>query len=347
MTKPADSADSVSALLSVQDLRVEFRTRRGRVAALDGVDFDLRPGRTLAVVGESGSGKSVTARAIMGILPRRSARITSGRILLDGTDLLRLDEQRRREVRGRRIAMVFQDALSALNPVMPVGYQITEGVRRRRGLGRADARKLAGELMDQVGIPAAGARVAAYPHEFSGGMRQRVLIAMALSQDPEVLIADEPTTALDVTVQAQILLLLNRLQRERNMALLLITHDMGVVANTADDIAVMYGGRVVERGSTAQIFAAPAHPYTRALLDSIPRPDLRGLALPAIGGTPPDPGARPTGCSFRTRCPLAFEPCSQEPPIVRWLEPVRPSEPGSMPVERMSACFRTEQEVGR
>ena len=332
-----------TALLSVRDLRVEFRTRRGPVRALDGVDYDLQRGKTLAVVGESGSGKSVTARAIMGILPSGSCKVTSGEILLEDRDLLKMGERGRRAVRGRRIAMVFQDALSALNPVLPVGYQITEGERKRSDLSRSAARTLAADLMEQVGIPAARARVGAYPHEFSGGMRQRVVIAMALAQNPEVLIADEPTTALDVTIQAQILRLLTDLQRERNMGLLLITHDMGVVANTADDIAVMYAGRVVERGSVAQVFASPAHPYTTALLESIPRPELRGRPLPAIGGTPPDPGSRPTGCSFRTRCPHAFDRCVLEPPMVRWMEPVAPTDARSG--ERLSACHLTAARV--
>ncbi len=334
-------------LLSVRDLRVEFHTRRGRVAALDGVDYDVHRGRTLAVVGESGSGKSVTAKAIMGILPRNSSRITTGQVLLDGTDLLTMSEPARQAVRGARIAMVFQDALSALNPVLPVGFQITEGARKRQGLSKAAARALAGDLMEQVGIPAARARVGAFPHEFSGGMRQRVVIAMALAQDPELLIADEPTTALDVTIQAQILRLLVDLQEQRNMGLVLITHDMGVVANTADEIAVMYGGRVVERGSSPQIFASPAHPYTRALLDSIPRPELRGRVLPAIGGTPPDPASRPTGCSFRTRCPKAFDLCSSEPPVVRWIEPLGPGDPGTGTGERLSACHLTAKAVPR
>ncbi len=325
------------ALLSVRDLRVEFRTRRGTVTALDGVDYDLHEGRALAVVGESGSGKSVTARAIMGILPRKTAKVTSGQILLHGLDLLAQPEPERRSGRGARIAMVFQDALSALNPVLPVGFQITEGAWARGGCSRADATKLAADLMDQVGIPAARDRVKAYPHEFSGGMRQRVMIAMALAQNPEVLIADEPTTALDVTIQAQILRLLTELQRQRHMGLILITHDMGVVANTADEIAVMYGGRVVERGAVGDIFGRPAHPYTRALLDSIPRRELRGSMLPAIGGTPPDPAHRPSGCSFRTRCPVVFDLCTTEPPLVTWTE--RRSD--GTAADRVSACHRS------
>jgi oligopeptide transport system ATP-binding protein len=281
---PAAPGTGSTPLLEVSGLRVEFRTARGTVTVLDGVDYQLHRGRTLAVVGESGSGKSVTARAIMGILPRKAARITGGSIKLAGVDVLRLPESQRRAVRGARIAMIFQDALSALNPVLPVGFQIVEGCRRKEGLSRSAGRRRAVELMDQVGIPAAAARVDAFPHEFSGGMRQRVMIAMALARDPEVLIADEPTTALDVTIQAQILRLLADLQAERNMGLVMITHDMGVVANTADEIAVMYAGRVVERGSAADIFATPAHPYTRALLGSIPRPELRGLRDRPPGG---------------------------------------------------------------
>ncbi|WP_051266153.1 ABC transporter ATP-binding protein [Nakamurella lactea] len=332
------------ALLSVRDLRVQFRTRRGPVTALDGVDYDVYAGRTLAVVGESGSGKSVTARAIMGLLPRRTSTVTGGRIMLGGRDLLSMSKSARQAVRGERIAMVFQDALSALNPVLPVGFQISEGARKRRHLDRRAARQLAVDLMDQVGIPAAKARVGAFPHEFSGGMRQRVLIAMALAQDPEILIADEPTTALDVTIQAQILRLLTDLQAQRQMGLVLITHDMGVVANTADEIAVMYCGRIVEQGSCGAIFESPAHPYTQALLDSIPRPELRGTLLPAIPGSPPDPAHRPSGCSFRTRCPRAFAACVDEPPVVRWLEDPRVGQPppAAEPVpaagQRLSAC---------
>jgi oligopeptide transport system ATP-binding protein len=316
---PAAPGTGSTPLLEVSGLRVEFRTARGTVTVLDGVDYQLHRGRTLAVVGESGSGKSVTARAIMGILPRKAARITGGSIKLAGVDVLRLPESQRRAVRGARIAMIFQDALSALNPVLPVGFQIVEGCRRKEGLSRSAGRRRAVELMDQVGIPAAAARVDAFPHEFSGGMRQRAMIAMALARDPEVLIADEPTTALDVTIQAQILRLLADLQAERNMGLVMITHDMGVVANTADEIAVMYAGRVVERGSAADIFATPAHPYTRALLGSIPRPELRGLRLPAIAGSPPDPSAKPSGCPFRSRCPQAIAVCATDPPVVRWM----------------------------
>jgi oligopeptide transport system ATP-binding protein len=319
-------------LLEVAGLRVEFRTRRGVVEVLDGVDYQVHRGRTLAVVGESGSGKSVTARAIMGILPPRSARITAGEIRLDGVNLLGMPEAGRRAVRGARIAMVFQDALSALNPVLPVGFQIVEGCRRKEGMSRAEGRRRATELMDQVGIPAAAARVNAYPHEFSGGMRQRVMIAMALARDPDVLIADEPTTALDVTIQAQILRLLADLQEQRTMGLVLITHDMGVVANTADEIAVMYAGRVVERGSCSDIFASPAHPYTSALMGSIPRPELRGHRLPAIAGSPPDPSHRPSGCPFRSRCPHAMPICATENPAMVALD-------GSTPgVDRSAAC---------
>jgi oligopeptide transport system ATP-binding protein len=329
-------------LLSVSGLRVEFQTRHGCVLALDGVDFDLHRGQTLAVVGESGSGKSVTARAVMGILPRRRSRVTAGSIRLAGAELLTLPESGWRSVRGARIAMVFQDALSALNPVLPVGYQIVEGCRRRGGWSKAAARARAADLMDQVGIPDARSRLGAYPHEFSGGMRQRVMIAMALAQDPEVLIADEPTTALDVTIQAQILRLLADLQAERNMGMVLITHDMGVVANIADEVAVMYAGRVVERGSCSQTFDAPAHPYTKALLGSIPRPQLRGCSLPAIAGTPPDPAVLIVGCSFRPRCPSAMDICINEPPIVRWTQ----QEPTSgRSEERMSACVLSVAKV--
>jgi oligopeptide/dipeptide ABC transporter ATP-binding protein len=299
--------------LQVTDLQVQFDTHGRTVRVLDGVNYDVPRARTLAVVGESGSGKSVTAKAIMGILPP-SATITSGRIELDGVDLLTQSESARRAVRGARVAMIFQDALSALNPVLPVGYQIVEGCRRKEGMSRAEGRRRAIELMDLVRIPAAKARVNAYPYEFSGGMRQRVMIAMALARDPEILIADEPTTALDVTVQAQILRLLADLQAERSMGLILITHDMGVVANTADEIAVMYAGSVVERGPAAEIFARPAHPYTVALLESIPRPELRGQRLAAIAGSPPDMSRKPPGCPFAPRCPHAMPVCSTTVP---------------------------------
>jgi len=304
------------ALVDVGALRVEFRTRAGWFRAVDDVGFRLSPGRTMAVLGESGSGKSATARAMLGVLPATQSRVTAGHIRVDGRDLLSLSEVERRKVRGADVAMVFQDALSALNPVLPVWFQVSEGCRRREGLSRRQARERAVDLLDQVGIPDAGLRSGDFPHQFSGGMRQRVMIAMALSGNPRVLVADEPTTALDVTIQAQILDLLHRLQEERRMSLLLITHDMGVVAQVADDVTVMYAGKVVEQGTADVVLRRPAHPYTRALMRSVPRPEQKGRQLPVIPGSPPDLGALPPGCAFRPRCPGAGHDCHRPPDLV-------------------------------
>jgi oligopeptide/dipeptide ABC transporter ATP-binding protein len=290
------------SLLSVSDLRVAF----GKVTVLSGVSFHLDAGETLALLGESGSGKSVTAQAVLGILDTPPARVT-GAVHLHGRDLLRMPERDRRRVRGREIAMVFQDPLSALNPVFTVGYQIAEPLRVRDGLSRRDALARAAELMDLVRIPGARERIHDYPHQFSGGMRQRVTIAMALALDPAVLIADEPTTALDVTVQAQLLDLLAELRRERHLALLLITHDLGVVAQVADRIAVMYAGRIVEQADAGALYRAPAHPYTAALLaaaaDGTP-----------IDGVPPDPADPAPGCAFAPRCAYVQPVCLAVPP---------------------------------
>jgi len=305
-------------LLEVRDLRVEFRGRGGTARALNGVSYHVDPGETLAVLGESGSGKSVTALTIMGILDSPPARVTGGEIRYRGRDLLALPEPERRRVRGKEIAMIFQDALSALNPVFTVGYQIAENLRTREGMSRADATTRAVELMDLVRIPGARDRIRQYPHQFSGGMRQRVMIAMALAQQPKVLIADEPTTALDVTVQAQIMDLLAELRREFGMALILITHDMGVVADVADRIAVMYAGRIVEHAGVHDLYRAPAHPYTRGLLDSIPRLDAKGGDLATIPGLPPSLTAIPAGCAFHPRCPYIRPVCRETvPPEVR------------------------------
>ncbi|MDN3239741.1 ABC transporter ATP-binding protein [Glycomyces tritici] len=306
-------------LLEVDDLRVEFRLRGVRIPAVRGASFTLELGRTLAIVGESGSGKSVTSQAVMGILDTPPARITGGEVRLHGVDLLTLDEETRRSVRANHIAMVFQDALSALNPVWSVGFQIGELFRVHRGLSRAEAKTKAIELLDLVGIPDAKNRVGHYPHQFSGGMRQRVMIAMALALDPEILIADEPTTALDVTVQAQIMRLLKDIQNDRNMGLILITHDLGVVADVADDVAVMYAGEVVERAGIRDTFKRPAHPYTKALLRSIPRVDTIGRELEVIRGLPPNPASLPSGCPFHPRCFTAEDQCAEAVPP--WLEP--------------------------
>jgi len=301
-------------LLEVDQLQVEFRTRDGVAKAINGVSFDLHEGETLAVLGESGSGKSVTAQAIMGILDSPPAFITGGEVRYCGQDILKLSEDERRRVRGPEISMVFQDALSALNPVFSVGWQIAEMFRKHRGMNKSDAQAQAIRLMERVQIPGAAQRVKAYPHQFSGGMRQRIMIAMAIALDPAVLIADEPTTALDVTVQAQIMQLLADLQQERRMGLILITHDLGVVADVADRIAVMYAGRIVEQADAFELYAEPAHPYTKGLLDSIPRLDQKGETLSAIGGLPPSLTNIPAGCPFNPRCHYAQDICRIDPP---------------------------------
>jgi oligopeptide transport system ATP-binding protein len=301
-------------LLEVDQLQVEFRTRGGVAKAINGVSFDLHEGETLAILGESGSGKSVTAQAIMGILDSPPAFITGGEVRYCGQDILKLSEDERRRVRGPEISMVFQDALSALNPVFSVGWQIGEMFRKHRGMNKSDAQAQAIRLMQRVQIPGAAQRVKAYPHQFSGGMRQRIMIAMAIALDPAVLIADEPTTALDVTVQAQIMQLLKDLQEERKMGLMLITHDLGVVADVADRIAVMYAGRIVEQADAFELYAQPAHPYTKGLLDSIPRLDQKGDTLSAIGGLPPSLTNIPAGCPFNPRCHYAQDICRVDPP---------------------------------
>jgi oligopeptide transport system ATP-binding protein len=301
-------------LLAVDDLHVQFRSRDGLVHAVNGVSFTVNAGETLGVIGESGSGKSVTSQAIMGILPPTAS--VTGEIRYRGEDLLQLPEQRRRAIRAESVAIVFQDALSSLNPVFTVGFQIAELFRKHRGMSRSEAKQEAVRMLDLVRIPNAKERVRSFPHEFSGGMRQRVMIAMALALDPDVLIADEPTTALDVTIQAQVMDLLRDLQAERDMGLILITHDMGVVADVCDEIAVMYAGRVVERAPVRDIYATPAHPYTRALLRSIPRVDRKGSALDVIEGLPPNLARIPQGCSFHPRCPFVQERCRlDEPPL--------------------------------
>ncbi|WP_153813260.1 ABC transporter ATP-binding protein [Streptomyces sp. SUK 48] len=312
-------------LLEVRDLHVEFRTRDGIARAVNGVSYAVDEGETLAVLGESGSGKSVTAQAVMGILDMPPGRITGGEILFQGRDLLRMKEEERRELRGARMAMIFQDALSALNPVLSVGDQLGELFVVHRGMSRKAARAEAVELMERVRIPGAAQRVRDYPHQFSGGMRQRIMIAMALALEPALVIADEPTTALDVTVQAQVMDLLAELQREYRMGLVLITHDLGVVADVADRIAVMYAGRIVESAPVHDIYKAPAHPYTRGLLDSIPRLDLKGQALYAIKGLPPNLTRVPPGCSFHPRCPMARDVCRAEVPPLYEVSEVRGS----------------------
>jgi oligopeptide transport system ATP-binding protein len=319
-------------LLEVDDLQVEFRTRDGVAKAINGVSFDLREGETLAILGESGSGKSVTAQAIMGILDSPPAFITGGEVRYCGQDILQLSDEDRRRVRGPQISMIFQDALSALNPVFPVGWQIAEMFRKHRGMSKSDSLAEAVRLMQRVQIPGAAQRVKAYPHQFSGGMRQRIMIAMAIALDPAVLIADEPTTALDVTVQAQIMQLLADLQDERKMGLILITHDLGVVADVADRIAVMYAGRVVEQADAFKLYAQPGHPYTKGLLDSIPRLDQKGEVLSAIGGLPPNLTNIPPGCPFNPRCHYAQDICRVDPP-----PPLR-----EVARQRLAACHFSE-----
>jgi oligopeptide transport system ATP-binding protein len=307
--KPVDGL-----LLEVDQLQVEFRTRDGVAKAINGVSFELHEGETLAILGESGSGKSVTAQAIMGILDSPPGFITGGEVRYCGQNILAMSDEQRRRIRGPEISMVFQDALSALNPVFSVGWQIAEMFRKHRGMNKSDSQAQAIRLMQRVQIPGAAQRVKAYPHQFSGGMRQRIMIAMAIALDPAVLIADEPTTALDVTVQAQIMQLLKDLQQERKMGLILITHDLGVVADVADRIAVMYAGRIVEQTDAFELYAQPAHPYTKGLLDSIPRLDQKGETLSAIGGLPPNLMNIPPGCPFNPRCHYAHDICRVDPP---------------------------------
>jgi oligopeptide/dipeptide ABC transporter ATP-binding protein len=304
-------------LLEVKDLAVEFHTAQGTVHALAGVSYHLDRGETLALLGESGSGKSVSASAIMNILDTPPGYITGGQILLEGKDLLKMSAAERRRINGERIAIIFQDPLAHLNPVHTVGFQIEEALRAHQSIGRRAAKERAITLLEHVGIPDPARRVDDYPHQFSGGQRQRVMIAMALALRPDVLIADEPTTALDVTVQAQILELLKQLQAETGMGLLLITHDLGVVAETATHVLVMYAGRAMEYGPAAEIFNGAQHPYTWGLLESMPTVVKRLETLVAIEGSPPSLLAPPPGCAFHPRCKYRFSPCDVErPPLV-------------------------------
>jgi oligopeptide/dipeptide ABC transporter ATP-binding protein len=309
------------ALLSVEDLRVQFWTRRGTIHAVNGVSFDIAPGETLGIVGESGCGKSVTSLALLGILPR-AGKVTSGRAIFDGRDLLHLSDRQLRRVRGKEIAMIFQDPMTSLNPVLTIGRQIAEALETHFGMKRKAAQQRAAELLDRVGIPAANKRVRDYPHQFSGGMRQRAMIAMALACRPKLMIADEPTTALDVTIQAQILDLLRELVAEENAALILITHDLGVVAGMCERINVMYAGLFMETGSAAQLFAEPRHPYTVGLLQSIPRLDAaRGERLHPIEGIPRDMLSPPQACPFQPRCRYEVELSRTEVPPLEEIGP--------------------------
>ncbi|MBA3428580.1 MAG: ABC transporter ATP-binding protein [Actinobacteria bacterium] len=321
----------MTPLLEVEGLRTGFDTREGFLRAVDGVSFEIAPGGTLGVVGESGSGKSVTALSVMRLIDRPGRIAEGSRILLEGRDLAALGERELGGIRGNEIAMIFQEPMTSLNPVFTVGNQIAESVRLHQGLGSKEALDRAVEMMRLVGIPSAEQRVQDYPHQMSGGMRQRVMIAMALSCNPKLLIADEPTTALDVTVQAQILELMKELRERLGMAILLITHDLGVIAEMVDEVVVMYAGRVVERGPVADVFASPQHPYTEALLDSIPLLGMRySTPLRAIRGVVPSPLEWPTGCRFAPRCDYAFDRCvTEDPPLL----PVPPQE---------SACWLCE-----
>jgi peptide/nickel transport system ATP-binding protein len=306
----------MAPLLEVKDLTVDFKTEDGVVHAVSGVSYALEAGKTLGIVGESGSGKSVSSMTVMGLTRASNATIT-GEIMFEGRDLLKLDEHEMRSIRGGPIAMIFQDPLSSLHPMYRIGKQLVEAVRMHQDVSKGAARDRAIEMLGLVGIPEPRRRIDAYPHEFSGGMRQRVMIAMALCNDPRLLIADEPTTALDVTVQAQILELIERLQAELGTAVVMITHDLGVVAEVTDDIAVMYAGRVVEAGSKDQIFHAPEHPYTWGLLKSIPRLDTpRDEPLVPIQGRPPSLINRPSGCHFHPRCPYVREAHKQTDPAL-------------------------------
>ncbi|MBO9579202.1 MAG: ABC transporter ATP-binding protein, partial [Microbacteriaceae bacterium] len=301
-------------LLSVEDLRVEFVTDRGWTTVVSGVSFSVGEGETVALVGESGSGKTVTGLSIMGLLPPKSARIAGGRILFEGRDLTRLREPALRRLRGDRVSMIFQEPMTSLNPAYTVGEQISEVVRKHRGASRRAALARATEMLDLVGIPNASRRVHEYPHEFSGGMRQRVMIAMALACDPRLIIADEPTTALDVTIQAQVLDLMRRLGDELGTAMLFVTHDLGVVAEIADRVVVMYAGEVVETAPVDPVYVRPRHPYTAGLLESLPQVGAEHARLSIIPGRPPEPWAMPRGCRFAPRCRFAVDACTSGHP---------------------------------
>jgi peptide/nickel transport system ATP-binding protein len=304
------------ALLEVRGLRTLFKGEQGEARAVDGVDFQLRRGRTLGIVGESGCGKSVTALSIMGLVPQPPGRIAAGEVLFEGEDLLKSSPQRLRDLRGDKLAMIFQEPMTSLNPAFTVGDQISEAILRHRKVTPAEARAQAIEMLRRVRMPSPERRALDYPHQLSGGMRQRVMIAMALACNPQLLIADEPTTALDVTIQAQILELMRALRAELGTAIILITHDLGVIAELADEVLVMYAGKVIERCAAQRLFSHPQHPYTVGLLGSIPRLHLEQERLSAIEGFVPDAAALPAGCRFNPRCPFVIDQCKeQEPPL--------------------------------
>ena len=310
----------MAPLLSVRDLAVQFKTRKSTIRAVNGVSFDLDAGETLGIVGESGCGKSVTSLAMLGILPK-AGRVTRGEVMFEDVDLQKVPASQLRQIRGNDIAMIFQDPMTSLNPVLTVGRQITEALRKHLDMNKDEANKEAITLLDRVGIPAAKDRIGDYPHQFSGGMRQRVMIAMAISCHPKILIADEPTTALDVTIQAQILEVLKQLVAEENMALILITHDLGVVAGTCERTSVMYAGRFVESAPTRKLFAKPRHPYTLGLLKSVPRLDaVRKEKLQPIGGAPLSMTSEMEGCAFAPRCIYATEESRTKTPELRRID---------------------------
>jgi peptide/nickel transport system ATP-binding protein len=325
------------ALLDVRDLKTHFRTDDGIVKAVDGVSFQVEKGKTLGIVGESGSGKSVTCLTIMGLNAKRNT-ITSGEALFNGEDLIKMPSKRLRDIRGNDIAMIFQDPMTSLNPVHKIGRQLVEAILLHRDVSKKQAKARALELLNAVGIPRADRRIDDYPHQFSGGMRQRVMIAMALVNDPDLLIADEPTTALDVTTQAQILELMDRLQREFGSAIIMITHDLGVIAEIADEVVVMYAAQVAEKGTVDQLFKRPHHPYTWGLLGSLPRLDADTERLVQIQGQPPSLLNPPRGCRFNPRCPYVMSICKQKDPELR---PVS-DDPG-----HLQACHLDEQTKDR
>jgi peptide/nickel transport system ATP-binding protein/oligopeptide transport system ATP-binding protein len=305
------------AILQVENIATRFRTQEGQVHAVNGISFELKKGELLGVVGESGSGKSVTMMSLLKLLPMPPAEIVSGEATFEGQDLLKLDLEELRKIRGGKIGFIFQDPMTSLNPVLTIGYQLTEPMREHLGLSRSDARRRAIELLDLVGIPMAKSRMGDFPHQFSGGMRQRVMIAIALACDPQILIADEPTTALDVTIQAQILEIIKRLREELGMAIIWITHDLGVVAGMADRVAVMYGGFIVEEAPVNELYAKPKHPYTQGLLKTLPNLEgERAERLKSIKGQPPSLHQKPVSCPFASRCSQTMERCLQENPVL-------------------------------
>jgi len=320
---------SAAPLLEARELKVCFATEEGELPAVDGVSFSVRPGRTLGIVGESGCGKSVTALAVMGLVPTPPGRIAGGAVLFQGRDLLGLSSAELRELRGNRIAMIFQEPMTSLNPAFTVGDQIAEAIRRHENVGKREARARAIEMLRRVRIPAPERRIDDYPHRLSGGMRQRVMIAMALACGPELLIADEPTTALDVTIQAQILDLMRELREALGTAIILISHDLGVIAEIADEVVVMYAGKVVERATVGALFADPQHPYTIGLLGALPKLDGDRPRLATIAGAVPSPLALPRGCRFHPRCPFADEGCRRAEPTL-----------GEAAPGHFAACFK-------